>query len=453
MSNFGDVARSINDAEKLANMYLQYYFKGKEISYPINPFQMLLNEDVRFVMRDFGKLEGVYIPAENTDDIDIVGINFNRPITRQRFTAAHELCHYFREPDQQMCPISGKKTNVEKYADAFAAGILMPIKDLRAQVKKRLNGRYIDFDDVLIIADYFGVSFETCLFRIAYKIHAISGNTESRELKKRAQKYRPDDRRKDLGLNNVILYEGLIDSYTHALCLKPTTFMFNVFQNDYIYNDSRMEGVDTDIETASEIVTDIRLNKQGSQYCSEENEAYLSIAGHSVMYNYIFETAGQDRCSVYDTIILNRKLFSYFPHPEFGGNLRQTNTLVLGAKFETIDYHEIMTELSKINSDIDKSYECYAKQPISDYIKFIVKLHHKLTVIHPFVDGNGRTLRAFFNTMLIRNRITPMYIKVENKDEYLKALSIADLNEDYVPLYEFFFKMIIRSNSELTRDD
>jgi len=59
-------------------------------------------------VRDFGHLEGVYIPAAHEKDIPMVGINMSRPITRQRFTAAHELCHYFRDSEQQICPIGSK---------------------------------------------------------------------------------------------------------------------------------------------------------------------------------------------------------------------------------------------------------------------------------------------------------------------------------------------------------
>ena len=179
--------------------------------------------------------------------------------------------------------------------------------------------------------DYFGVSFESCLFRIAYFIHAIQGNTEASELKKRIRKYKPDARKRDRGFNSISLYDGLINAYDYALNFIPSEFALNVFQNEYIYNDSRMEGVDIDIETASEIVTDIRLSKQSSKYCTEENEAFLSIAGHAAMYSYIFELPVQDKCSAFDMVSLHSKLYSCFPYPEFGGQFRESNTLVLGA--------------------------------------------------------------------------------------------------------------------------
>ncbi len=452
MTSFKSATPKLNNADQLANAYLQWYFKDRQISYPINPFQMLLDENVKFAIRDFGNLEGVYIPAEKQDDISIVGINLNRPITRQRFTAAHELCHHFRDSRQQICPTGGrKKSAIERFADRFAAGILMPIEELRLQVENHSRNRDIEFDDVLEIADYFGVSFESCLYSIAYDIHAISGNTEVAELKKKTNKYKPDDRRKEKGLNNVLLFEGLIDSYGHALCLEPNEFMRSVFQNNYVYNDSRIEGIDIDMEKAAEIVTDIRLQQQSSTYCSEENEAFLSIAGHAEMYSDIFTMTAPNKCSVFDTIALNRKLFSCFPYPEFGGQLRQNNSLVLGAKFETVDYKDIIKELVKLDMEVKSLYEQREELSISSYIESAVRLHHKLTVIHPFRDGNGRTLRAFFNMLMVRNGLTPVYIKVEDKREYLEALAIADISSDYAPLYEFFFKAILSSNVDLTR--
>ncbi|MEA4871494.1 MAG: ImmA/IrrE family metallo-endopeptidase, partial [Synergistaceae bacterium] len=412
MSDFYSDAKSINNAEMLAVLYLKHYYKDREITYPINPFQGLVDEGVKFAIRDFGKLEGVYIPAQDQDDIPMVGINLNRPITRQRFTAAHELCHFFKDSEKQICPI-GSKTASEIFANSFASGILMPFSELRTQVNNRRKNGYVDFDDILEIANYFGVSFESCVFRVAYYIHAVQGNTEVKALRGKIRKYKPDAQRRKRGYNNVSLYEGLIDSYEHALSFIPNDFSLNVFQNDYIYNDCRMEGVEIDIETAAEIVTDIRLSKQSSKYCTEENEAFLSIAGHTAMYLYIFESPVQERCSVFDTVSLHSLLYSCFPYPEFGGQFRKSNTLVLGAKFETIDYKEIIPEMLKLDKTVNSVYKQRKKTNISSYIKEAVRLHHQLTVIHPFGDGNGRTLRAFFNVMTVRNNLTPVYIKVE----------------------------------------
>ena len=448
---FETVAKGFSSPEEMATAYLRLKFGNEKIQFPINPFELLLDEGILFKLSAFKKLEGVYIPADSEDDIPIVGININRPITRQRYTAAHELCHHFRDADKQIsCPFGGRNAT-ERFAEDFAAALLMPMSELRAQVNKRKNTRgNISFDSVLEIADYFGVSFLSCLFRIAYRIHAIDGDTEAEALKKRAAKYKPDAVRKKRHLTYTNLYAGLVDCCKEQLAFSPTDYARFVYQNNYIYNDSRMEGLDVTIEQASEIVTDLRLNTQNSEYCKEENEAYLSVAGHYAMYQSIFEEPVKESVSVYDMLLLNRKLFSYYPHPEFGGSTRQNNTLVLGAKFETVDYHDIFPELQKIEDDVRRYFANRGEMPVSEYVKHVAKTHHRITVVHPFPEGNGRTSRAFMNVQLVRAKLPPIYIKVEEKSDYIAALSRADKYDDYDELYEIIFKLILKSLADLT---
>ena len=102
MMQFQTEAKAFTDPEQMAAAYLFKYFGTRKIEYPINPFQMLKEEGILFSLMNFKKLEGVYIPASGDNDIPVVGININRPITRQRFTAAHELCHHFRDADKEI---------------------------------------------------------------------------------------------------------------------------------------------------------------------------------------------------------------------------------------------------------------------------------------------------------------------------------------------------------------
>ena len=451
--SFYTEAKRFTDPEEMASTYLEEYFGSEKIEYPINPFQMLKDEGVLFSIMDFEKLEGVYIPASDKDDLPVVGINAKRPITRQRFTAAHELCHHFRDADKKVsCPINGKKTQMEKYADQFAAALLMPIHDLQYQVNQhRKSGQYISFDDVLDIADYFGVSFESCVYRITYKIHAIPGDTEKDILKRRIEEYKPDKVRKSRHMTYQKLYAEFIDSFKEQLSFEPTDFARYVFQTEYIYNDSRMEGLDVTVEQAAEIVADLRLKVQKSEFCNEENEAYLSIAGHYDMYQDIFAEPVKETLSVYDMFLLNKKLFSYYPYPEYGGTVRQNNTLVLGAKFETIDYNDIYNALTNADVEVKDYYAKHEEMPMSEYVKHVARTHHRITVIHPFYDGNGRTSRAFMNIQLVRAGMLPIYIKVEDKNEYIRALSRADDAGDYDELYELIFKLLLRSFIELNR--
>lgn len=122
---------------------------------------------------------------------------------------------------------------------------------------------------------------------------------------------------------------------------------------------------------------------------------------------------------------------------------------MLGAKFETIPFREIPMAMYHADQELQEFFPNRNQLSTSKYFEAAVKLHHSLTVIHPYADGNGRTLRAFLNMMLVRARITPLYIKVEEKSEYLDALEHADLTGDYTKLYIFLFQILLRRNAEL----
>ena len=112
MTDFHIRADQYTNAEIMANDYLEEFFGSNKIKYPISPFEMLNHEGVTFLIRNFKNLEGVYIAPSDSDDIPLVAINANRPITRQRFTAAHELCHHFKDAGKHIaCPAIGIKNS------------------------------------------------------------------------------------------------------------------------------------------------------------------------------------------------------------------------------------------------------------------------------------------------------------------------------------------------------
>jgi Fic family protein len=63
-------------------------------------------------------------------------------------------------------------------------------------------------------------------------------------------------------------------------------------------------------------------------------------------------------------------------------------------------------------------------------------VHHRLTQIHPFDDGNGRVARLWANFILLKAGFTPLIIRTESKEDYLTALAQADAG-DIEPFVNF----------------
>src|ERR1019366_3075152 len=68
---------------------------------------------------------------------------------------------------------------------------------------------------------------------------------------------------------------------------------------------------------------------------------------------------------------------------------------------------------------------------------FVFEAHFRLTAIHPFGDGNGRTARLLTNLLLIRGGYPPIAVRPEDRKTYLDALERGSLAEDLVPFQTF----------------
>jgi Fic family protein len=63
--------------------------------------------------------------------------------------------------------------------------------------------------------------------------------------------------------------------------------------------------------------------------------------------------------------------------------------------------------------------------------------HFRLTTIHPFSDGNGRTARLLMNLVLIRGGYPPVAVRPEDRKTYLDALELGSLAGDLRPFQSF----------------
>lgn len=362
---------------------------GKEMpSIPIDPFKMMREYGIVYQLMESENLEGIYLVPENEKDIPVVGINYKRKITRQRFTAAHELCHHLKDRRSEICLKGGDGSRVERYAEQFAAELLMPREIFLSVANEYAEDGKVSLDDALQIAERFGVSFRSCVLRLAYTFHILDGDYT--ELNKRISSYKPDRKKYALGIEieNIDLIRQEIDSYVFFFAVKPDIIWYR-FKNDFIYNENRMEGLDLDEEEVAEIVTDLRINRQDSLYCKESYEDIIQVVGHAELYDYILET--EDKLTIYKMLDLNKKLFQYAPFPEEAGKTRTDNTLVLGAKFETVDWHDVVSELVKLQKPVEDLMRNAEKLTISEFVLQALKIHHRITQIHPFRDGNVTT--------------------------------------------------------------
>lgn len=442
-----NIAKTILAAEKVLKRIKET--KGK-ISFPINPFELLKDNDAIITYSNFDKLEGLLLYDKEKS---VVAINMNRQITRQRFTAAHELGHMLMHTQVNvnnfLCPISGIKNDIEKEADSFASNLLMPTEELNRQVDiyQNKDGK-VGMDECLLIAEYFGVSFEACVKTVCFRLKRYEKDLDNVELTKEIKKYKPATKRKKLfeSTNDLSLLMNAID-YSYFSIVNLNEIIGIRFIENLVYHDSRIEKVNVTQEEVNGIFADLRIHGSESRYCKSENQNIIEALGNIEMNKYCIET--KEELDIFKIKDLNKILYKYAPYPEYAGMYRNSDNMILGGKIQPVPYIEIIDKMDELNKIIKSVIENIDKYSISEYISIVSRIHYDMTILHPFNDGNGRITRGLTNWLLRLKGLCPIYIGSDNRDEYLEALQKIDQEGNTELLQIIIIKSMIKVMSEL----
>jgi Zn-dependent peptidase ImmA (M78 family) len=142
---------------------------GIDTSQRIDPFDALERSGVLVFRRRLDRIAGLYIPGRLTESgIDGVLINSGHPLSKQRYTAAHELAHHRRDRQflidtdtEWLGRVDSGRSDRERFAEAFAAWFLMPRK-LIEETGNRLGLDFsrLDGPDTYALALELGTSYE-----------------------------------------------------------------------------------------------------------------------------------------------------------------------------------------------------------------------------------------------------------------------------------------------------
>jgi len=130
---------TINRVKQAAERVLEGYGSSGAV---VNSFEIATTEGLSVQYRKFGgeykTVSGFYSPDDKT-----IFLNVGESATRQLYTVAHELGHYFlgHNPSEyglywRKSAYEGQKATNEKEADCFAANLLMPESVVRGLVKE-----------------------------------------------------------------------------------------------------------------------------------------------------------------------------------------------------------------------------------------------------------------------------------------------------------------------------
>ncbi len=216
-----------------------------------------------------------------------------------------------------------------------------------------------------------------------------------------------------------------IASTTHPLVFLQLKRLFHTLES---VGSARIEGNNTTLAEYLEMQEDHETH-------TKKNENYIEIQNIEQALEYI-EACGTDRPidemflrELHAIVVKDLSTGTGGEGDRHAGSYRKINVQISGSKHTPPDALRVPEMMQGLLEFINKE-----NKPQFDLIK-MAQAHHRFVWIHPFGNGNGRTVRLFTYVMLIRagfrvniagRIVNPTAIFCSNRDEYYRYLSEAD---------------------------
>jgi predicted secreted protein/Zn-dependent peptidase ImmA (M78 family) len=146
-----------------------------DVTKRVDPFAALEASGVLPMRQPLDHVAGLYIPGNGQDGSDPGAlINVSHPLSKQRYTAAHELCHHRRDrafivdrDTEWLARADYSASDRERIAEVFAAWLLMPKKLVEATLDRLgLRSVQLDANSIYTLSLEFGTSYSATLHHL-----------------------------------------------------------------------------------------------------------------------------------------------------------------------------------------------------------------------------------------------------------------------------------------------
>ncbi|MDO8970063.1 MAG: Fic family protein [Saprospiraceae bacterium] len=239
-------------------------------------------------------------------------------------------------------------------------------------------------------------------------------------------------------------YEGLAQSLSRiqekkqkldALRPLPSAAVQNIRQSltlEWTYNSNSIEGNTLTLQETKMVIED------GMTIKGKSLREHFEAVNHQDAIEFVEQLATvQQPLSAQDILGLHGLVLQKI-EKEFAGRYRNAGVRISGANF-------VPPNALKVDALMDGLIQ-WVNTP-SNPLDIIVKaaiFHHRFVWIHPFFDGNGRTVRLVFNLLLMRAGFPPAIILKNDRKKYYDALNKANTG-DYSKLLLLVVQALERS--------
>jgi Fic family protein len=183
---------------------------------------------------------------------------------------------------------------------------------------------------------------------------------------------------------------------------------------EWTYNSNSIEGNTMSLRETQMVI------QEGITIKGKSLREHFETHNHDKAIDYLYSIVDEDyNLRSIDILSLHGFVLRSI-EDDFAGRIRNGGVRITGANFTP-------PNANKVSDLLDELIDFINTNPLElNDIELATVFHHKLVWIHPFFDGNGRTVRLAMNLLLMRSGFPPAIILKNDRKKYYEALNQAN---------------------------
>lgn len=183
---------------------------------------------------------------------------------------------------------------------------------------------------------------------------------------------------------------------------------------EWTYNSNSIEGNTLSLRETQMVLQD------GITIKGKSLREHFEAKNHERAINLLYKLVDDQKIiSIHEVLSLHGLVLNSIEE-EFAGRLRNGGVRISGANF-------VPPNALKVSGLLDDLFTFVEINPLNlNIIELATVFHHRFVWIHPFFDGNGRTVRLAMNLLLMKQGFPPAIILTNDRIKYYTALNDAN---------------------------
>jgi Fic family protein len=206
------------------------------------------------------------------------------------------------------------------------------------------------------------------------------------------------------------------------------------FAIEMTYNSNAIEGNRLTLQETYMVIS------EGITVKGKSLKDHLEAKNHFEAIHFLYELIEKDKRHTLSEHLIRslQQLIVSESDPEVAGKYRTGSVMISGSKHTPPEAYE----MQKLMQGLVDWIRVYAKK--LHPVELAAIAHHKITHIHQFFDGNGRTARLLMNLLLMQRGYPLVVILKNDRKKYYAALDKADRG-DLGSIEKFIAQAVERS--------